>query len=272
MGRKKAPIRISEYMIPCSCDLKIAVVSDLHEADPRPVLDALRGTQPDVIAFCGDLFQIRDGNGDRIALPPKIKTAWLYYPIRVADRFFSLIRPETDRSSRKNAYDFLSEAGKIAPVLMVCGNHDACLSEEDLRAIRDSGTVLLDNSMIRFRKILFGGISGKNGVEKADGDFLRRFTSREGFRILLCHYPEYYDKLKGYKIDLILSGHAHGGQVRLFGRGLLAPGQGLFPRYYCGVYDRKLVVTAGCSNTAAIPRWGNPCEIVLVRLTAPTKP
>ncbi|MBQ3816071.1 MAG: metallophosphoesterase, partial [Clostridia bacterium] len=58
-----------------------------------------------------------------------------------------------------------------------------------------------------------------------------------GFHILLCHHPEYWEPLvHGRRIELTVSGHAHGGQWRIFGRGVYAPGQGLFPRYTSGLY------------------------------------
>jgi predicted MPP superfamily phosphohydrolase len=63
----------------------------------------------------------------------------------------------------------------------------------------------------------------------------------------------------------MLSGHAHGGQIRLFNRGLFAPGQGWWPKWTKGVYDHCLVVSTGLSNTASpIPRLFNPTEIVYV--------
>lgn len=64
--------------------------------------------------------------------------------------------------------------------------------------------------------------------------------------------------------DLITCGHAHGGQVRLFGHGLFAPGQGFWPHYTKGVYGGKMVISAGCSNTAPVPRLFNPTEIVYI--------
>ena len=73
--------------------------------------------------------------------------------------------------------------------------------------------------------------------------------------------------LKKYKdIDLILAGHAHGGQIRLFGHGLYAYGQGLFPKYTKGIYDGKLIVSAGLANTSRFPRINNPPEIVFLTL------
>ena len=95
--------------------------------------------------------------------------------------------------------------------------------------------------------------------------WLENFSSEDKFSILLCHHPEYYPKyLKNKNIDLILSGHAHGGQIRLFGRGLFAPGQGALPKYDGGVFDNRLVVGRGLANTAFVPRLFNPREIVCV--------
>lgn len=94
-------------------------------------------------------------------------------------------------------------------------------------------------------------------------DWLKDFETQEGFKLLLCHHPEYRDRyLKGRKIDLILAGHAHGGQIRILDQGLFAPGQSLLPRYTSGVHG-NMVISRGLSNTASfIPRLGNPPEIV----------
>lgn len=95
-----------------------------------------------------------------------------------------------------------------------------------------------------------------------DTDWLNQFTTISGYHVLLSHHPEYYP-LVPEGVDLILSGHAHGGQWRIFGRGVWSPGQGLLPRWTRGVYDR-MVVSAGLSNTTWMPRIGNPTEVVYV--------
>ena len=74
------------------------------------------------------------------------------------------------------------------------------------------------------------------------------------------------NELRGRDVDLVLAGHAHGGQVRVFGRGLYAPGQGLLPKYTHGVIDHRMIVSAGASNSVSIPRWGNPCEVLRIEL------
>ncbi len=93
--------------------------------------------------------------------------------------------------------------------------------------------------------------------------WLQDFAAQDGYKILLCHHPEYRDRyLKDLPIDLVLSGHAHGGQIRIAGQGLFAPGQGFFPYYTSGVHG-NMVISRGLSNTASfIPRLGNPTEVI----------
>jgi predicted MPP superfamily phosphohydrolase len=68
-------------------------------------------------------------------------------------------------------------------------------------------------------------------------------------------------------MDLIVCGHAHGGQWRLFGRGVYAPGQGLFPKYTSGVLDGVCVISRGLGNHTRVPRIFNPPELVLISLS-----
>ena len=84
----------------------------------------------------------------------------------------------------------------------------------------------------------------------------------------MCHHPEWYEPyVQSFGLDLTVAGHAHGGQVNLFGHGLYAPGQGLFPRLTCGFYDNgHLLVNRGMTNACGLPRFGNPCEMLLLRL------
>ena len=63
--------------------------------------------------------------------------------------------------------------------------------------------------------------------------------------------------------DIVFAGHAHGGQWRIFGRGMFAPGQGIFPRYTKGFYG-NLLVSAGAHNSEILPRINNKCEILEV--------
>ena len=157
--------------------------------------------------------------------------------------------------------------------------------------IADTGVVVLDNEWITAREagVLIGGLTSgyvmrqrkmflstdrkSHDYGSADHDvdtsWLSDFAAQPGFKILLSHHPEYYPFIPN-AISLIAAGHAHGGQWRFYDpfkriwRGVLAPGQGWFPKWTRGVYDRRLVVSAGLCNTTRIPRINNPTEIVYI--------
>ena len=174
------------------------------------------------------------------------------------------------RRNNTNAMRFLETVPDYAPVFYSIGNHERKFREREayLQAVRRSRVTLLDNSCIRFHGVCIGGLTSTKGAP--DADFLERFEKEEGYRLLLCHHPEKYrDYVAGRDIDLTLCGHAHGGQIQLFGRGLYAPGQGLFPKLTHGLYDGgKMLVSRGMTNGAKprIPRINNPCELIIVNL------
>ena len=174
------------------------------------------------------------------------------------------------RRNNANAMKFLETVPDYAPVFYSIGNHERKFREREayLQAVRKSRVTLLDNSCIRFHGVCIGGLTSTKGAP--DTDFLERFEKEEGYRLLLCHHPEKYrDYVAGRNIDLTLCGHAHGGQIQLFGRGLYAPGQGLFPKLTHGLYDGgKMLVSRGMTNGAKprIPRIGNPCELIILNL------
>ena len=169
------------------------------------------------------------------------------------------------------------------------------VDQEDLAAITATGVTLLDNSWIERDGLVIGGltsgyvtdyrtfraesgssdryprqesISGIGGAvhasaHKPDTAWLSAFAAQTGFHILLSHHPEYLPLIPS-SIELVLSGHAHGGQWRVFNHGVWAPEQGSWPKWTRGVYAGRLVVSAGLSNTTWIPRIWNPTEVVYV--------
>ena len=92
----------------------------------------------------------------------------------------------------------------------------------------------------------------------------------ENYTILLSHRPELFDLYCEAGTDLVLSGHAHGGQVRIpFVGGLVAPNQGLFPEYTEGLYEKdgiKMIVSRGLGNSIIPLRVNDPPELVLITL------
>lgn len=175
------------------------------------------------------------------------------------------------RRNNENAARFIREVPEVTRVFYSIGNHERKYrrKEEFLRIVRESRVELLDNADCVFRGIRIGGLSS-SADRVPDMAFLDRFEKEGGFRILMCHHPEMYrDYVRGKNIDLTLCGHAHGGQIQISGRGLYAPGQGLFPKLTHGVHDGgRMIISRGMTNGAKprVPRIGNPCELIILEL------
>lgn len=258
----------TEYRVAGPADISITIVADLHEFDPEPVISRLAEIRPDVIAVPGDLFENHEFGENLDKEDDSLISRVLCRVIHIANRLAGLRWRQKHRCCKENAYGFLMRASEIAPVVMSLGNHELYLTEEDKKVLKDANVALLNNSSVEIKNILFGGIPSKQITGKIDTEFLTSFSELPGYKVLLCHHPEYYPKLQQYPIDLFLSGHCHGGQIRIMNHGIFSPGQGLLPRYHHGVYDGRLVVSSGCANTASIPRFGNETEVVVVRVGA----
>ncbi len=262
------------YRIRAGIPRTIALLSDLHAEDGNRAVKILERRRPDLIAVTGDLFLgYKPKEGDNLTvLQPKV-------------------------------LPFLRSCAALAPTYISLGNHEWLLSPTDFRAMRSTGALLLDNEWIRDEHtgLLIGGLTSGmvmdyrrfrrkhdpgirypeekrhiDGVQlHPDVRWLKKFEQQQGYKVLLCHHPECWSLeeplLRDHPIDLVLAGHAHGGQIRLFGHGLYSPGQGFLPRYTEGVFKGphgNLVISTGLANTAPfpIPRLFNPREVVTVDL------
>ena len=195
---------------------------------------------------------------------------------RTAIRYTKMIKPDAifvvgdlvDRHQKRHAeaLPFLRECVEIAPTYFAFGNHEVKYPVYEELDIESTGTHMLSNSWDIFNDDIF--IGGQKPF--AETDWLRDFEDSDGFTILLDHHPEHYKQyLKNMhpEIDLILSGHAHGGQIRIKNQGIFCPDQWLLPKYTKGLYDDRLLVGTGLSNTGyVVPRLGNPTEVVKINL------
>ena len=256
----------TEY--PMKAPLHIAHVSDLHERRADDILELLRGVEPDLIVVTGDTYERYD-NRPQYEFEHKPIKRLIINAMHYANHLLCKLERDELKAHTVNSDSFLSEAVKIAPVYMSLGNHEQKLLERDLSFIDGSGVTMLDNASTEAEtkgfRFLIGGMSTWDYEE-----FLTDFASKKGFKLLLCHHPERFaDCIRDTDIDLTLSGHTHGGQLRIGGkgRGFFVPGQGLFGKYAHGsFFGGRLIVSAGCSNTVAFPRPFNPRELVVVEL------
>lgn len=191
-------------------------------------------------------------------------------------------------SSRFHPELSLSVAGalvKIAPVYYVSGNHEAIIPDEDYQALTDGlralGVCVLEDESAELtrdgqsiRLIGLTDIGFHPGTLEEKKDALRTALSallpENEFSVTLAHRPELMDVYTECGAPLVLSGHAHGGQIRLPGiGGLIAPGQGLFPKYTEGKYEENgttLVVSRGVGNSVLPLRVNDRPQIVVVQL------
>ena len=234
------------------CGKRMALVTDLHSQDPQKLLCDLQRLSPDYILMAGDILEALDGSCDGI---------------------------------NREAFESLSGAASIAPTFYSTGNHEdggvhsgrrkwreehckeRIYTEENLRKIRESGVYFLLDSYVVVDGIAFGGLASGLILEgsRPNLEFLSDFAKTDEPKVLLCHHPEYYEPyIKQYPISLIVSGHAHGGQWRFFGRGVYAPGQGIFPKYTSGIHDGRFVISRGLKKTVIPPRIFNSRQIVII--------
>lgn len=232
--------------------VKLALVSDLHSslygAGQHKITKALQSACPDAILFAGD----------------------------IAD----------DRKPNDNAMTLAASLGSKFRCFYVTGNHEFYTGETGrLKQIfRAYGLTVLEGSRAELfvgeNKISFFGIDDPFGQPDQYGrmwedqlsDCCRLCESdSESYSVLLSHRPEPVRDYAETPFDLILSGHAHGGQLRIPGvlNGLYAPHQGLFPKYAGGMYElspeQKMIVSRGLSKYIR-PRVFNRPELVLINL------
>ena len=246
---------ISSTRLPLSFDgFRIAHVSDLHNVemgkDNEKLLTMLRDADPDMIAITGDLIDSRN-------------------------------------TDIEIALQFVQEAVKIAPCYYVTGNHEARVNEcGELKAgMEAAGVIVLEDARTEIslegETITLIGVNDPSfQTDYLFGDSETVMSSKlkelhtdgDEFTILLSHRPELFDTYVDHDIDLVLSGHAHGGQFRLpFIGGLVAPNQGLFPEYDAGLYTEgstNMLVSRGVGNSIFPFRINNRPEVILIELQA----
>ena len=245
-------IKITNDKIPQSFEgFRIAQVSDLHNAelgkDNNKLIEKLNECEPDIIVLTGDLI-------------------------------------DSNHTNLEVALSFARQAVKIAPCYFVTGNHEAWVGsqyEELKTSLENAGVTVLQDEAIELN---YGDeciqLIGLNDPDFSERDSflsesiletkLSQVNISNGFTILLSHRPEHFNVYQNKNIDLVLSGHAHGGQFRLpFLGGVIAPNQGLFPKYDAGIYTENgttMIVSRGIGNSIIPVRINNRPEIIIIEL------
>lgn len=235
------PLRTVRYTLvsrKVSKKVRIVQISDLHSCsygkDMKNLINAVDAAEPDIIVLTGDIFD--------------------------------------NRTDNKNSDTLLKAIAKKFPCYYVSGNHEYWGNMWDTfsRRAESFGITVLQGENVDIDGITICGASAKSDI----GDSVKVCADNadtDSFNVLLAHFPENIDFYRSFgKFDLVLSGHAHGGQWRLppFINGLYAPGQGLFPKYAGGRYDfddTTFIVSRGLSRTMEhFPRIFNNPELVVI--------
>lgn len=249
-------VTVSSNRIPTAFNgFLIAQVSDLHNAvfgeNNAELLQILSECKPNIIVVTGDLV-------------------------------------DAEHTDIDVALDFAKEAAQIAGTYYVTGNHEGSLSQYDelKTGLESMRVVVLEDASMQLEyngeKVTLIGLSDPSFTLKGnmlgevpamvDTKLRGLIGDKDDYTILLSHRPELFETYVNCGVDLVLSGHAHGGQFRLpFIGGLVAPNQGLFPKYDAGLYtkgDTNMIVCRGLGNSIIPIRFNNRPEIVLLKLIA----
>ena len=225
----------------------IALITDLHNTnygkDQHRLISRIAEGEPDIILLSGDIFH--------------------------------------HKGSRTKAHELIYEAAKIAPVYFVPGNHETRNPSDRhiIGEVEAFGGVTLWNEIgneaaelnINGDKIFLVGRNDFYWVYPGSRFKVEYDIPDDAFAIMMCHFPDHH-YLYSEQFNLMVSGHAHGGQVRipwLLPNGLFTPGQGLFPKYTSNAYELSdkftLVVSRGLSRKShAAFRVFNRPELVFI--------
>lgn len=249
-------INVSSKYLPMGFDkFRIAQISDLHNSEfgnnNAKLISVLKKAEADIIVITGDIIDSRKTNIDK-------------------------------------AVHFADRAVKIAPTYYVNGNHESRLSTTEynhlITRLEQAGVTVLENDTadisIGDETITLIGINDPGFRMELIDDTMEQniahqlmsvIPENDNYKVLLAHRPEYFD-VYADKVDLVLSGHAHGGQFIIpFVGGLVAPGQGLLPKYYDGLYEcgtTGMIVSRGIGNSIFPFRINNRPVIVVAELMA----
>lgn len=243
---------IYNYNIPEELkDFKICHISDVHNVKSKTLVEdivrSVKKEEPNIIAITGDLV-------------------------------------DAHRTDIGAALDFVEKLKDVAPIYYVTGNHEAGIKEryKELRkGLIDLGVNVLENKTVIMKynglDINIVGINDMNMQRLGFNGATRRINREldlanyniDNYTILLAHRPEHLDIYKTRNIDLVLSGHFHGGQIRLFGQGFMSPDRTWFPEYTAGVKTKEettMVLSRGIGNSLFPFRINNQPELVIVNL------
>lgn len=234
---------------------KIAQISDFHNSNSNKlknsIINNLKNEKPNIIVITGDYIDTYNTNID-IAL------------------------------------DFIAQIKGLAPIYYVRGNHETRIDEYSVfeTKIKSEGVVVLKDEKIILENsnnsieliglddpsayIPKSMLKEKESIINEKVKYL--IQDSDNFKVALCHRPELFNIYVENNIDLVFTGHAHGGQIRIpFIGGIFAPNQGFMPQYTSGVYsqdDTNMIVSRGIGKSKIPFRINNRPELIITEVVA----
>lgn len=243
-------------------NINIAIISDLHDnqigENNKKLIENINSLSPDIILFVGD--GVNSDSKDSKILINLMKNLSENYRV-----FYSLGNTDIDYIE-KGTSDLVKELEDIGIIVLHNEYEDININGNDIRigGMYDYAFGLGRNHGM-----------DKNNTEGEVYDFLCKFQDTDSYKIMMAHRPDSFifgDASQVWDVDLVVSGHTHGGQVRLpFVGGLYVGDQGFFPEYDKGLFDlnrMKILITSGLgAGKEKLPRFNNQPEVVNLKLT-----
>lgn len=243
-------------------EVKLALISDLHDhtfgEKNEELVQMLKEQEPDLILMAGDMINdISKDSHVAVELIEQVKD--------IAPVYYSLGNQEEDYIGRGTS-DLLNELKDAGAIVL----------DESYQDIQVNGNAIRLGGMYDYAFALDGNnTTKKKNMRPSLYQFLTDFQDTDSYRLMMAHRPDSFifgDAAKTWDIDLVVSGHNHGGQVILpFLGGIYGGDQGWFPKYVDGVHHFKkvknMVITRGLgSGEEKLPRFNNKPEVVMIYL------
>lgn len=230
----------------------VVQLADLHNYsfgyENQELVELVLEQDPDIIVITGDMVLCNKPNIEAaVTLCKKL--------VEIAPTYYSLGNHEIEQFSRFDD-SLLDELNECAVVVLE----------------REWVDVDINGNLIRL-----GGVSGypytRDDISTDNEIFVENFDKTNNFKLLLAHQPEgmvMWGGMEHYDVDLTLSGHTHGGQIKIpFIGAVYAPDQGRFPRYVEGLFQKggnTIIICRGLGSSAIVPRFNNTTELAVIRL------
>ena len=249
---------------------KMVVISDLHDhefgKDNEKLIRCVKEQDPELIILDGDMLN-EDSKSDEV--PVRLVKGLA----EIAPVYYALGNHELDYIGAAEGKKMQKHHPEDSGLVKDLTDAGACVLEEGYRDMEIGGCKVRIGGMYEYAFAL----DGDNSAENLTGDvrdFLEEFQNTDRYKIMLCHRPDSFvfgDASDYWKVDLVISGHDHGGQVVIPLKGGLYGGdQGWFPPYVHGLYRTgriRLFVTSGLSSEKQmLPRWNNRPEIAVLKV------